>query len=251
MACTSPIRYRQSDVVRVTRSGETAKRRAGVGVVVICAAHFLIGVDGLAVAIALPAVQRDLAVPAIEGQWVLSAYGLAFGGTLLLGGRLGDLYGRRRALAAGLCAFAAGALAASLAPGLGTLVAARVLQGLGAAAAVPSTLALIGTLHPPGPERTRALSLLAATASLGTMSGLVLGGAVTDLLGWRWLFAITAALAAAATLAAPRLLPEARAQKFRPRARCARRRVGDRRAGRDLVRPHPHRTPRPRQRLDG
>jgi EmrB/QacA subfamily drug resistance transporter len=181
-------------------------------VVVICAAHFLIGVDGLAVAIALPAVQRDLAVPAIEGQWVLSAYGLAFGGTLLLGGRLGDLYGRRRALAGGLCAFAAGALAASLAPGLGTLVAARVLQGLGAAAAVPSTLALIGTLHPPGPERTRALSLLAATASLGTMTGLILGGAITDLLGWRWLFAITASLAAVATLAAPRLLPEARAR---------------------------------------
>src|SRR3954468_11300548 len=226
------------------RSGE---RRAGLGVVVICAAHFLIGVDGLAVAIALPAVQRDLGVAAIEGQWVLSAYGLAFGGTLLLGGRLGDLYGRRRALVGGLGAFAVGALAAGLAPGLGTLIAARVLQGLGAAAAVPATLALIGTLYPPGAERTRALSLLAAMASLGTITGLVLGGAITDLLGWRWLFAITAALSAAATLAAPRLLPEARAQKFRPRARCARRRVGDRRAGRDLVRPHPHRTPRPRQ----
>src|SRR4051795_11590791 len=192
------------------RSGE---RRAGLGVVVICAAHFLIGVDGLAVAIALPAVQRDLGVAAIEGQWVLSAYGLAFGGTLLLGGRLGDLYGRRRTLVGGLGAFAAGALAASLAPGLGTLIAARVLQGLGAAAAVPSTLALIGTLYPPGPQRTRALSLLAAMASLGTMSGLVLGGAITDLLGWRWLFAITASVAAAATLAAPRLLPEARAHE--------------------------------------
>jgi MFS family permease len=183
-----------------------------MGVVVICAAHFLIGADGLAVAIALPAVQRDLGLAAIEGQWMLSAYGLAFGGTLLLGGRLGDLHGRRRALVGGLGAFAAGALAASLAPGLGVLVAARVLQGLGAAAAVPSALALIGTLYPPGAERTRALSILAAMASLGTMSGLVLGGAVTGLLGWRWLFAATASLAAAATLAALRLLPDARAQ---------------------------------------
>src|SRR4051795_5450180 len=103
------------------RSGE---RRAGLGVAVICAAHFLIGVDGLAVAIALPALQRDLDVAAIDGQWVLSAFGLAFGGTLLLGGRLGDLYGRRRALTGGLGAFAAGALAAGVAPGLGALIAA-------------------------------------------------------------------------------------------------------------------------------
>src|SRR3954451_20156925 len=106
MVCTSPIRYRQSAIVEVT--GTPGKRRAGLGVVVICAAHFLIGVDGLAVAIALPAVQRDLGLAAIEGQWMLSAYGLAFGGTLLLGGRLGDLYGRRRALVGGLGAFAAG-----------------------------------------------------------------------------------------------------------------------------------------------
>jgi EmrB/QacA subfamily drug resistance transporter len=214
MVFTSPIRYRQSVIVRVTQRSarETGKRSAGIGVVVICAAHFLIGVDGLAVAIALPAVQRDLGVAPIEGQWLLSAYGLAFGGTLLLGGRLGDLYGRRRALVGGLAAFAVGALAASLAPGLITLIGARVLQGFGAASAVPSTLALIGTLYPPGGERTRALSLLAAMASLGTMSGLVLGGAVTGLLGWRWLFAITALLAAAATPAARRLLPEARAQ---------------------------------------
>src|SRR5215208_7833768 len=121
---------------------ETRGRRPELGVVVICAAHFLIGVDGLAVAIALPAVQRDLAIPAIEGQWVLSVYGLAFGGALLLGGRLGDLYGRRRALVGGLGAFAIGALAACLAPGLSTLIGARVLQGFGAAAAVPATLAL-------------------------------------------------------------------------------------------------------------
>jgi EmrB/QacA subfamily drug resistance transporter len=189
------------------------RERALRGVIVICAAHFLIGVDGLAVAIALPALQRDLGVAPIDGQWVLSAYGLAFGGTLLLGGRLGDLYGRRRVLACGLGVFAAGAVVAGLAPTLGMLVGARVVQGFGAAAAVPAALALIGSLFESGPERTRALSLLAAMASIGTMSGLLLGGAVTDVLGWRWVFLCTAPVAALAAIAATRLLPEARAEE--------------------------------------
>jgi EmrB/QacA subfamily drug resistance transporter len=186
-------------------------RGAGAGVVVICAAHFLIGADGLAVAIAIPAVQRDLGLAPIDGQWILSAYGLAFGGTLLLGGRLGDLCGRRRVLVCGLVLFATGALIAGLAPAIGVLIAARVLQGLGAALAVPAALALIGSLFPPGGDRTRVLSLLAATASVGTMSGLLLGGAVTDLLGWRWVFLIIAPVALAAAASAPRLLPEAAA----------------------------------------
>src|SRR3954452_22551086 len=138
--------------MEVTKRAALEGRRAVLGVVVICAAHCVIGVDGLAVAIALPAVQRELVVAPIDGQWVLSAYGLAFGGALLVGGRLGDLYGRRRTLTCGLGVFAAAALAAGLAPGLGALVAARVAQGLGAAAAVPAALALIGSLYPPGPE---------------------------------------------------------------------------------------------------
>jgi MFS family permease len=187
-----------------------------LGVAVVCAAHFLIGVDGLAVAIALPALQRDLGLAPIDGQWVLSAYGLAFGGTLLLGGRVGDLYGRRRLLVGGLVVFAAGGLLAGIATGLGMLIAARVLQGLGAAAAVPATLALIGSLFPAGPERTRALARLAATASVGTMTGLLLGGVVTDLLSWRWVFLLTAPVAAVAAAAAARLLPEARAERRPP-----------------------------------
>jgi MFS family permease len=179
---------------------------------VLCAAHFVIGVDGLAVAIALPALQRDLGVVPIDGQWVLSAYGLAFGGALLLGGRLGDLYGRRRTLAGGLAVFAAGALAAGLARSLAWLVAARALQGLGAAAAVPAALALIGSVVAPGPHRTKALAWLAAMASLGTMGGLLLGGAATALLGWRWVFLLVAPVALGAAAAARRILPEARAE---------------------------------------
>src|SRR3954471_20939839 len=186
--------------------------RERLGVVVICAAHFLIGVDGVAVAIALPALQRDLGAAPVDGQWVLSGYGLAFGGCLLLGGRLGDLYGRRRMLMAGLAVFGAGAAAAGFAPSLETLVAARVVQGLGAAAAVPASLALIGSLFPPGRERTRALSLLAATTSAGVITGLLAGGVLTGLLGWRWVFLALPPLALAAAAAAPALVAEARAE---------------------------------------
>jgi EmrB/QacA subfamily drug resistance transporter len=169
-------------------------------------------VDGLSVAIALPAIQQDFAAPSVDGQWVLTAYGLSFGGTLLLCGRLGDLYGRRRMLVGGMLLFGAGAAAAGLAPSLGVLVAARALQGIGSAAAVPAALALIGSLFEPGPERTRALAIFAATASVGVTTGLVLGGAVTQWLGWRWTFLVMVPPAALAALVAPRLLPEARAE---------------------------------------
>lgn len=188
-------------------------RAWSVGVLVACGAQFLVGVDGLAVAIALPAIQRGLEAAPIDAQWVLTAYGLAFGGSLLLGGRLGDLYGRRRLLVGGMVMFAAGSLLAGLAPGLWTLVAARVLQGIGSAAAIPATLALIGSLLPEGAERTRALSLLAAMASVGIMSGLLVGGIATQLLGWRWVFLLTAPFAALTAVAAPRALPESRAER--------------------------------------
>ncbi|MEW2515375.1 MFS transporter [Streptomyces sp. NPDC046870] len=186
--------------------------RAAFGLAVVCAAHLLVGADGLAVAIALPNLQKELGVTAIDAQWTLTAYGLAFGGVLLLGGRLGDLYGRRRLLVSGMMLFAGGSLVAGLAPTLVLLAVARVVQGLGAAAAVPAALALIGSLYPPGPARTRALSLLAAMAALGIMSGLLLGGLITDVLGWRWVFLLMAGPAAAAAVTGRVLLPEARAE---------------------------------------
>jgi MFS family permease len=186
--------------------------RAGIAVAVACAAQFLIGVDGLGVAIALPAIQEEFGARSVDGQWVLTAYGLCFGGGLLLCGRLGDLAGRRRMLIVGMTLFGVGAVAAAAAPALGVLVAARALQGVGSAAAVPAALALIGSLYQPGPQRTRALALFAATASVGVTTGLVLGGALTQWLGWRWIFVVMAPLAAVVALAAPRVLPEARAE---------------------------------------
>ncbi|MCX2951519.1 MFS transporter [Lentzea sp. NEAU-D7] len=191
-------------------SSTSSKSRPALGLAVVCAAHFLIGADGLAVAIALPDLQQGLAAEAIDAQWVLSAYGLAFGGALLLGGRLGDLYGRRRLLVHGMLVFACGSLLAGAAQALWLLIAARALQGLGAAAAVPAALALISSMYPPGPARTRALSLLAAMATVGIMSGLLLGGVITDLLGWRWLFLLMTVPALISAAVAPRVLPEAR-----------------------------------------
>jgi MFS family permease len=143
---------------------------------------------------------------------VLTAYGLTFGGGLLLCGRLGDLYGRRRMLVTGMALFSAASIGAGLAPSLGVLVAARALQGAGSAAAVPAALALIASLFAPGRDRTRALALFAATASVGVTTGLLLGGAVTEWAGWRWIFLAMAPPAALVALAAPRLLPEARAE---------------------------------------
>lgn len=187
------------------------RSRAAFGLTVVCAAHLLIGADGLAVAIALPNLQHDLGATAIDAQWALTAYGLAFGGVLLLGGRLGDLYGCRRLLAYGMVTFASGSLLAGLAPVLALLIAARALQGFGAAAAVPAALALISSMYPPGPARTRSLSLLTAMATVGIMSGLLFGGVITDLLGWRWVFLLMTPPAAIAAVIAPRVLPEARA----------------------------------------
>jgi MFS family permease len=186
-------------------------RRATLGTAVACAAQFLIGADGLSVAIALPALRDGLGAETVDAQWVLTAYGLAFGGTLLLGGRLGDLYGRRRVLIAGMALFAAGALVAALAPSLGVVIVARALQGFGAAASVPAALALIGSLFPEGRARRRALALLAAMASVGILTGLVLGGTVTQLVGWRWVFGIMVVPALLAAAVAPLVLPEARA----------------------------------------
>jgi MFS family permease len=196
-----------------TASSSLGSRGVALGVAVACTAQFLIGVDGLAVAIALPTVQRDLALAAIDAQWVLTAFGLAFGGSLLLGGRLGDLYGRRRLLSLGMALFACGSAVAGLAPGLVVLVPGRMLQGLGAAAAVPAALALIGSLVPSGPARTRALALMAAMTSVGVMTGLLVGGVLTQLLGWRSVFLVMVPVAAVAALAVPRVLPEARADE--------------------------------------
>jgi MFS family permease len=162
-----------------------APRRPGLVLAALCAADFLVVLDGLVVAVALPAVQHDLGMAPVALQWVVTAYVLTFGGFLLLGGRMGDLHGRRRVLLAGLWLFGAGAALGGLAWSPHVLVAGRAVQGLGAALMTPTALALLVAAFPDGRERVRALGWWSAASSAGVPAGALLGGLLTAALGWR------------------------------------------------------------------
>jgi MFS family permease len=180
-------------------SQEEARGTRRLALAVLSVANALVVLDGLVVAVALPAIQDDLGFGAADLQWVVNAYVLCFGGGLLLGGRTADLLGRRRTAVAGLLVFAAGSLLAGLAPTAALLVAGRALQGAGAAALDPALLALLVTTFPEGRERDRALGVWSAAGSLGIPAGALLGGLLTAALGWRWvlLAAVPVALVAA------------------------------------------------------
>ncbi len=151
--------------------------------------------DDTIVNIALPSMQRSLHLPTSHLNWVISFYALAFGGLLLAGGRAGDLFGRLRVFRAGIVVFTLASLAGGFAPDGAALVAARVVQGCGAAIAAPCALSLLVTTFPPGPARTRALGVYGAMGGLGSVVGLLLGGALTEYLNWRWVLFINAPIA--------------------------------------------------------
>jgi EmrB/QacA subfamily drug resistance transporter len=184
--------------------------RQRVALAVLCAADVLVMIDGMVVAVALPAIRRDLGFSAAGLQWVVTAYTLALGSFLLVGGRAADLYGRRRTLVAGLLVFSAGSLAAGLAPEAAALLAARAVQGVGAALAVPAALALVAATFREGAERDRAIGLMAVMIDVGMVAGLVLGGVVTALLGWPWVFYLVVGPGLAAAALVPRALEESR-----------------------------------------
>ncbi|MFP3712104.1 MFS transporter [Puerhibacterium sp. TATVAM-FAB25] len=171
-------------------TARTGQRGAGVPLLVIATAQLMLVLDDSIVNIALPSIQRDLDVTAVHLPWVVNAYILAFGALLLLGGRIGDLWGRRGALQAGIAIFVAASFAGGLAQTTGLLVAARAVQGLGAALAAPNALALIATTFADRATRDKALALYGAMSGLGIVVGLLLGGVLTDTLGWRWVFFI-------------------------------------------------------------
>jgi MFS family permease len=133
-----------------------ATRTRTAALALLCAADLLVMLDGMVVTVALPAIERDLGTAHADLQWVVTAYTLSLGSFLLIGGRAGDLYGRRRALVAGLSVFALASLAAGLAPSTAALLAARAVQGFGAALAVPAALALLSAAYRQGRERERA-----------------------------------------------------------------------------------------------
>ena len=173
----------------------------------LCTAQFMLILDVTVVNVALPSIQPDLGFAFGDLQWVVTAYTLAFGGLLLLGGRAADLLGRRRVFLAGLSVFTAASLASALAPSPEALIASRALQGVGAATLSPAALSLITSIFPEGPERHRALAAWAAVAASGGAVGVLVGGALTQAFGWEAIFLINVPVGIAVGLAALRILP--------------------------------------------
>ena len=183
-------------------------RHRGLVLAVILIGYLLVLIDVSILMVALPRIHRDLGFSTTGLSWAQNAYTLTFGGFLLAGARVGDLLGRRRTFIIGIGVFALASLAVGAAPSPAWMVAARAIQGLGAALLAPSTLALLSTSFPEGPQRTRAMAAYGALAGIGTSLGLILGGALTQLASWRLGFFINLPIGLIAILAAPRLLEE-------------------------------------------
>jgi EmrB/QacA subfamily drug resistance transporter len=192
------------------------KQHLGWALVLICIAQLMVVLDATIANIALPYIGKDLHMSGTNLTWIVTGYSLSFGGLLLLGGRLGDLYGRRKVFMAGLTVFAVASLLGGLAQSEALLLGARGLQGLGAALASPAALALITTTFPAGPARNRAFAVCAAMSGAGAAVGLILGGWLTGLDvnmfnpqdGWRLTFLINVPIGVIAAFLAPRFLKE-------------------------------------------
>jgi MFS family permease len=159
-----------------------------VVLVLICLAQFMVVLDATIVNVALPSIQKDLGLSEGSLQWIVNAYTLVFGGFLLLGGRAGDLLGRKRLFLVGLVIFTGASLLDGLASSEGVLIGSRALQGLGAALISPAALSIISTTFAEGKERARALGVWAAIAIGGSAVGLILGGVLTQYFSWPWIF---------------------------------------------------------------
>ncbi|MFG3245413.1 MFS transporter [Streptomyces sp. NPDC048187] len=183
---------------------------------VLCAAQFMVALDFSVLNVALPVLGADLGMSTSALQWAVTAFALPSGGFLLLFGRMGDLFGRRRLFLAGLALFGAASLLATLAWDPASFLAGRALQGLGAAAIVPTGMSLLTTTFPEGPARDRALGISGTLLSLGFTVGMVAGGVLTDLLSWRSTMGLLTLFALIVLPLAPRLLPESRTPE-RPR----------------------------------
>jgi EmrB/QacA subfamily drug resistance transporter len=177
----------------------------------LCGAFFMVVLDATIVLVALPSIQADIGFSEQGLQWVLSAYALTFGGLLLLGGRAADLLGRRRLFMTGVLCFTAASLLCGLAWSPAALVAARVVQGAGAAIMTPTALSIISTTFPEGSERNKALGIWGALGGIGATTAWLIGGPLVDGPGWRWIFFINIPLGLAALALSPVLLRESRA----------------------------------------
>jgi EmrB/QacA subfamily drug resistance transporter len=183
----------------------------------LAVAFFMTIVDLTIVNVALPTIGRELDFSESSLQWVVTAYGLTFGGFLLLGGRAADLLGRRRILMVGLAVFGAASLACALATSDAFLIGARGIQGLGAAIVLPAALSLVMNMFEEGPERNKALGIWGGIGAGGATVGLIAGGLLTRYVGWEYIFFLNVPVAAVALVLAPRLVPESRLDTARRR----------------------------------
>jgi EmrB/QacA subfamily drug resistance transporter len=183
-------------------------RRLGLALLVIATAQLMVVLDATIVNVALPHVQRALGFSGTGLEWVVNAYAVTFGGLLLLGGRAGDIFGRRRVFVFGLLLFSAASLLGGFATSQWWLLTARAVQGVGGAVIAPTALALITTNFPEGGERNRAFSVYAAMAGAGSAVGLLLGGILTTYVSWRWCFFVNVPIGIVVAAAAPRVLAE-------------------------------------------
>jgi EmrB/QacA subfamily drug resistance transporter len=196
------------DLTRGSSSGHHAHVHPNLALAVIASAQLMVVLDATIVNIALPHMQQALHFTNTDLAWVLNAYTLVFGGLLLLGGRAGDLFGRRRMFMTGVLIFALASLAGGFAWDQGWLLAMRALQGVGGAIASPTALALVATTFDEGPARNRAFGVYAAVSGAGAAIGLILGGVLTEWLSWRWVLFVNAPIGVALAALTPLVLAE-------------------------------------------
>src|SRR5580658_7647495 len=171
----------------VTRVSDRSRTLA---LVVLCCAALLDTIDVTVVNVAMPAIKNSLHFSEGGLAWMVDAYMVPFGGFLLLGGRAGDLLGRRRVLLAGTALFTLASLGSALAPSAGVMITTRAIEGLAAAFVVPMTLAMLSSVFPAGPARNRAFAIWAGVSAAGGTLGLIAGGLLVSAAGWRWIFLI-------------------------------------------------------------
>jgi EmrB/QacA subfamily drug resistance transporter len=211
-----PPAARESGSVRPV-TPDSLTRHHGLALALILVAAFMVVLDFSIVNVALPSIERELGLAASTVQWVVTGYAIAFGGLLILGGRAADLFGRRRMFIAGLLVFTAASLSGGLAHDPVLLIGSRVVQGAGAALVAPAALSLITTGFGEGAQRTRALGMYGATASVGFVAGQVLGGVLVQFTSWRAVFLVNVPVGLLAAVLAPRLLADARPSGVRRR----------------------------------
>jgi EmrB/QacA subfamily drug resistance transporter len=181
----------------------------------LAVSFFMTIIDLTIVNVSLPTIGRDLHFSETSLQWVVTAYALTFGGFMLLGGRAADLLGRRRILMAGLALFTAASLGAALSTGEVSLIAARAVQGLGAAIMLPAALSIVMNMFQEGAERNKALGIWGGLGAVGATVGVIAGGLLTRYAGWQYIFYLNVPIGAVALLLAPRIVPESRLDTVR------------------------------------